>query len=87
MSLLLIVPFRVKMHQFISQFDQEGGILIRIVPLIESLQTLRTNYSIIFFQYTEGRNQRWSGNFVPVVKVDRLKKETIPDEEAKEPFC
>ena len=31
--------------------------------------------------------ERWSRDFGPVVKVDRLMRETIQDEEAKEPFC
>ncbi|WP_420011728.1 transposase [Tateyamaria sp.] len=31
--------------------------------------------------------QRWSREFGPVVKVDRLMRKTIQDEEAKESFC
>ena len=31
--------------------------------------------------------QRWSRNFGPVVKVDRMKKVTIQNEETKEPFA
>ena len=31
--------------------------------------------------------QRWSRDLGPVVKVGRLKRKTIQDEEAKEPFC
>jgi transposase len=31
--------------------------------------------------------ERWSRNFGPVVKVDRMKKVTIQDEETKEPFA
>ena len=31
--------------------------------------------------------QRWSRNFGPVVKVDRMMKETIQNEETKEPFA
>jgi hypothetical protein len=30
--------------------------------------------------------ERWSRNFGPVVKVDRMKKEVIQNEEMKEPF-
>jgi transposase len=33
------------------------------------------------------RYQRWSRNFGPVVKVDRMKKVTIQNEETKEPFA
>src|SRR6056297_2189867 len=32
------------------------------------------------------RTQRWSRKFGPVVKVDRMMKETIQNEETKEPF-
>jgi hypothetical protein len=31
--------------------------------------------------------ERWSRNFGPVVKVDRMMKETIQNEEKKEPFA
>jgi hypothetical protein len=31
--------------------------------------------------------KRWSQNFGPVVKVDRMKKVTIQNEETKEPFA
>ena len=33
------------------------------------------------------QTQRWSRDFGPVFKVDRLMRETIQNEEAKEPFC
>ena len=32
-------------------------------------------------------SKRWSQNFGPVVKVDRMKKVTIQNEETKEPFA
>jgi uncharacterized protein YmfQ (DUF2313 family) len=32
-------------------------------------------------------HERWSQNFGPVVKVDRMKKVTIQNEETKEPFA
>ena len=35
----------------------------------------------------ETGTQRWSQNFGPVVKVDRMKKVTIQNEETKEPFA
>ena len=31
--------------------------------------------------------ERWSRNFGPVVKVDRMKREVIQNEETKEPFA
>jgi hypothetical protein len=31
--------------------------------------------------------QRWSRNFGPVVKVDRMMREVIRNEETKEPFA
>jgi len=34
----------------------------------------------------EENEQRWSRNVGPVVKVDRMMKETIQNEETKEPF-
>ena len=33
------------------------------------------------------RLKRWSRNFGPVVKVDRMKREVIQNEETKEPFA
>ena len=33
------------------------------------------------------RRQRWSRNFGPVVKVDRMMREVIQNEETKEPFA
>ena len=34
-----------------------------------------------------GQSERWSRKFGPVVKVDRMMKEVIQNEETKEPFA
>ena len=49
--------------------------------------------NIAFIDYSREYDQiidtgeRWSQNFGPVVKVDRMKKVTIQNEETKEPFA
>ncbi|WP_420011862.1 hypothetical protein [Tateyamaria sp.] len=43
--------------------------------------------SVISFDVHFPGMKRWSREFGPVVKVDRLMRKTIQDEEAKESFC
>ena len=48
------------------------------MPIVEPVKTLEA--------YLRGK-QRWSRIFGPVVKVDRMTKEVIPNDKTKEPFA
>jgi hypothetical protein len=57
-------------------------------------QSNRLSHRALLFSHENPRGrsqirgrQRWSRNFEPVVKVDRMMREVMQDEETKEPFA
>ena len=59
------------MEQGAKQFFE--GLLQEMAPALDELTQLM-------------EEERWSRNFGPVVKVDRMMREVIPNEETEEPF-
>jgi len=74
---------------FFLHFEVVHATSVRIKDLVE-FDGVRSN-DLVGYGLVVGLNgtgdERWSRNFGPVVKVDRMIREVIQNEETKEPFA